>query len=335
MFKISVVMSTYNGEKFLQEQLDSIVNQSILPDELIVVDDSSQDNTLSILHNFKNKSSFYVKIIENKENIGSKTKYGFAKNFETALRNCNGNIIFLSDQDDVWFKDKLATHIKIYNYNPNIKFIANDAIRTYSDLSHENISQLDYGRLACNGAKVSIGCCFSFKKELLNFILPIPSDVCSHDVWINKYVTSLDMRYNLNIPLQYFRRSSTAWSSLNEFSDCVSKKQCYYTRIKRILSFLFNKQKNIKNLFEELELEKVFHNNLINNHQKLKKIGIPNINIGKSISESLQRIRLLSFRLKLAKKEISFKKFKIILSTFKHNKSYSISNAVKDFISYT
>lgn len=98
---ISVAMATYNGEKYLSEQLTSINEQTKLPLELVVCDDGSSDNTLSILHEFKKKANFPVKIHENRVNLG------YTENFFKAANLCTGDWIAFSDQDDIWKPEKI------------------------------------------------------------------------------------------------------------------------------------------------------------------------------------------------------------------------------------
>lgn len=98
---ISVAMCTYNGEKYIREQLESIINQSMLPDEIVICDDCSKDTTLEILKDTLNSYNGIVQLVSNKHNLG------YRKNFEKAISLCHGDIIFLSDQDDVWNKDKI------------------------------------------------------------------------------------------------------------------------------------------------------------------------------------------------------------------------------------
>jgi glycosyltransferase involved in cell wall biosynthesis len=99
--RISVAMCTYNGERFLAAQLESVAQQTRLPDELVVCDDASTDQTLSIVRAFAASASFPVRIFENERNLG------FAANFEAAIRRCAGDLIALSDQDDVWYPNRL------------------------------------------------------------------------------------------------------------------------------------------------------------------------------------------------------------------------------------
>ena len=106
---ISIAMAAYNGEKYIQEQLESYSKQTVLPDELVVVDDCSTDSTPEILKSFKEKAPFKVVIITNEKNIGS------TKSFEKAIKATSGNWICLSDQDDVWTDNKIEEYVKAIN----------------------------------------------------------------------------------------------------------------------------------------------------------------------------------------------------------------------------
>jgi glycosyltransferase involved in cell wall biosynthesis len=99
--RISVALCTYNGERFLHQQLDSIAMQTRLPDELVVCDDRSTDRTLAIVREFAASAPYPVRVFENQANLG------FAANFEGAIRRCDGDLIALSDQDDVWYPTRL------------------------------------------------------------------------------------------------------------------------------------------------------------------------------------------------------------------------------------
>jgi glycosyltransferase involved in cell wall biosynthesis len=111
--KVSVVLCTYNGERYLQEQLNSLREQTRLPDELIVVDDQSTDRTLSIVFNFVHTAIFPTTIYHNSENIGVTDNYARG----TAL--AHGDIIFYCDQDDIWKRDKIANFCKVFDDNPD------------------------------------------------------------------------------------------------------------------------------------------------------------------------------------------------------------------------
>jgi len=94
--KVSIALATWNGEAFLREQLESYLHQSRLPDELVVSDDNSRDGTMEILCEFARQAPFPVKISRNQQRLG------YAKNFEKAIETCSGDVILLSDQDDIW-----------------------------------------------------------------------------------------------------------------------------------------------------------------------------------------------------------------------------------------
>src|ERR671927_271278 len=99
--KFSVAMCTYNGARFVREQLASIAAQTRPPDELVVCDDCSTDATLECIREFARTAPFPVRVVENEKNAGS------TKNFERAVELCEGDFIALADQDDVWLPEKL------------------------------------------------------------------------------------------------------------------------------------------------------------------------------------------------------------------------------------
>jgi glycosyltransferase involved in cell wall biosynthesis len=98
---ISIAMAVYNGERFIREQLESFVRQTRLPDELVVSDDASTDRSVEIVRDFAAHAPFPVRLLANDSNAGC------TKNFERAIRECGGDIIFTSDFDDVWHPDRL------------------------------------------------------------------------------------------------------------------------------------------------------------------------------------------------------------------------------------
>jgi glycosyltransferase involved in cell wall biosynthesis len=119
--RISVAMCTYNGERFLAAQLASIAKQTRLPDELVVHDDKSSDNTVAILQEFAQSARFPVRIIENPRNLG------YVQNFEAAIRNCDADLIALADQDDVWYPTRLERSELELNTYPKAGLVFSDA----------------------------------------------------------------------------------------------------------------------------------------------------------------------------------------------------------------
>ena len=103
--RVSVVMATYNGEPYLQEQLDSIVAQTYPVHELIIQDDGSSDRTVDIARSYELRYPF-VHVFVNEQNLG------FQENFRTAVMRATGDFVALSDQDDVWFPEKIAKQVE-------------------------------------------------------------------------------------------------------------------------------------------------------------------------------------------------------------------------------
>lgn len=114
-------MCTCNGEAYLKEQLDSFLAQTLLPDELIVCDDASTDNTVGILESFRKTAPFPVTIFVNENRLR------VCKNFEKAVENCSGDIIVLSDQDDIWLPAKIATLTEAFEKNPGCGYVFSNA----------------------------------------------------------------------------------------------------------------------------------------------------------------------------------------------------------------
>lgn len=125
--KISVAMCTYNGERFVRQQLDSFVNQTRLPDELVVCDDKSSDRTPCIVQAFAQRAPFTVRLIQNQETLGS------TRNFVRAISLCQGELIALSDQDDIWHPEKLSQSAAIIESNAMV-----DAVFTDGELIDEH-----------------------------------------------------------------------------------------------------------------------------------------------------------------------------------------------------
>lgn len=174
--KVSVALCTYNGEKYLHEQLNSILNQSVVPDEIVVCDDGSKDTTIKILSDYQAQYPVAFKIFQNETNLG------FIKNFEKAIHNCSHEIIILSDQDDVWEKDKVKETIHFFEENlefygvfHDLKLIDDDKIHpsylNWKGIQHEEIKhEITTGELFAALVKKGsfiLGCALAIRKEAL------------------------------------------------------------------------------------------------------------------------------------------------------------------------
>ena len=130
---VSVALASYNGEKFIAEQLDSLLRQTLPVDEIIVCDDNSADGTWSILNDYQRRYPEVVKIFRNECNLGC------YRNFETALSHCGGEYILLCDQDDIWLPEKVARLTAILRQNP-----ACDGVFCDSAAVNEQLQELDF-----------------------------------------------------------------------------------------------------------------------------------------------------------------------------------------------
>ncbi|WP_407401955.1 glycosyltransferase family 2 protein [Chryseobacterium sp.] len=191
--KISVALCTYNGEKYLKDQLDSILQQTCDVDEIVVCDDGSSDKTIAILQGYFNNYPLIFKIHKNEINLRS------VKNFEKAITLCTGDIIFLSDQDDVWEQNKVETMVDYFNTHSDIQalftngFIINEnnkAIETYTvwdapKFMEEKGNRVDHYKILTHLGNYATGASMAFKKQLKKQILPFPIiENFHHDVWI-------------------------------------------------------------------------------------------------------------------------------------------------------
>lgn len=197
--KTSIAMATFNGAKYLNEQLQSFVQQARLPDELIVSDDASSDGTLDVLLKFQSEAPFKVVIIENKRNVG------FVGNFERALERCAGDIVFLSDQDDVWFPNKIDSIWRVFEAE-TVSVVLNDQIVTDESLNPTGVTKLGNAK---RYSAVITGCCTAMTSEFLKFCLPFPQGIPSHDGWIGSVAIALGVRKVFPEPLQYWRRHNS------------------------------------------------------------------------------------------------------------------------------
>lgn len=226
---ISIAMTTYNGSKYLQEQLDSFVWQTRQPDELVVCDDCSTDDTIDILNRFKNYAPFRVRIFSNEINIG------YSKNFERALSLCSGDIVFLSDQDDVWLEEKLYLVETAFNNNPDIMLIINDSFVSdeyCKERFHSKLSNSKFNGLS-EDAYIA-GCATAIRSEFLKLVLPFPdSKLFSHDLWVNKLAILSAVRMVLPQQMQLYRRHACNVTK----SSVAANKKVYFPMLLALKTF--------------------------------------------------------------------------------------------------
>lgn len=176
---ISVCMATYNGEKYIRVQMDSILQQLGEGDELIISDDLSSDKTVEIIKSYKDKR---IKLYIHGDN------HGFVRNFENALVHADGDIIFLSDQDDIWMPDKVKVTIAAlancyFTVFDCITINENEQVISQSRIKDYNI-KTGFWRLMIKTRY--LGCCMAFRRNVLDAALPFPDNayLMKHDLWL-------------------------------------------------------------------------------------------------------------------------------------------------------
>lgn len=197
--RLSVVLATYNGSQFLAEQLESLGRQSRLPDELIVVDDCSTDDTMAIVRSFARTARFPVEIIEQPAHLGT------CETFEEGLRAASGDILVICDQDDRWRPEKLAVMADRMRERPEALLAFSDAILIDADgtrLSRSRWRIAGFGPAQwaamerdpfaqMMARQIVSGCTAAIRRELLPALLPFPSGLhpalptMMYDRWIS------------------------------------------------------------------------------------------------------------------------------------------------------
>jgi glycosyltransferase involved in cell wall biosynthesis len=214
--RTSVAICTYNGADFLPAQLESIVQQTLPPDEIIVCDDASTDKTRALLESFARTSSIPVWLYFSDQNIGS------VKNFERAIRLCSGDIIVLSDQDDVWRTDKLQIIARSFEQNPSAGLFFSDAeivdenLNTLSKLMWDEVGFDAHNRkLVRNGRSLDVllpgwtvtGATMAFRSDYVKIALPIPENIdIIHDGWIALTIAAVADVVFIEEPLIKYRQ---------------------------------------------------------------------------------------------------------------------------------
>lgn len=210
-------MTTYNGSSFVIEQLDSIKNQTVPPDEVLIFDDCSTDNTVQIVDNYIKNNRLLGWIVKK----NSKNK-GYALNFSDAMKAASGDIIFLSDQDDIWFSDKIENMLRIMNKHPEIDLLASNVVPFYMGKDPKPVNFEKFGgtkelvqiRNRSKWIKPSRpGCSMCFRQKLLERYDELWFDKYAHDCLLWGMAVLSGTAYLYNKDTIHFRRHDTNASS--------------------------------------------------------------------------------------------------------------------------
>ena len=203
MYKVTVCMATFNGEKWIECQLNSILSELGLNDEIIIVDDVSVDETCSIISAYSDPR---IKLFKNTKNMG------VDKTFENALSYADGDIIFLSDQDDVWYRGKVKKVVHKFRTNQDCTLVLSDA--DIIDAQGNKVGSTYFQkRGAFKGGVINnlikckfLGCSMAFRASILNKLLPFPDPIPGHDMWIGIVNEYYGCSYYISDPLIGYRR---------------------------------------------------------------------------------------------------------------------------------
>lgn len=202
---ISVCLASYNGGKYIHQQIESILEQLSYADELVISDDKSTDNTIEIIKSFDdNRIKLYLHEKKEENVIWDYPTH----NFENALIHAQGDIIFLSDQDDVFLPNKIAAmeRLLVNSYDLvicNCKICDSDLNDSGNNYFDTNLTKSYFDAFT---KFRMLGCCMAFRKELLQKSLPFPKTKVAHDLWLflmAKYHGNIVFLYE---PLHLFRR---------------------------------------------------------------------------------------------------------------------------------
>jgi glycosyltransferase involved in cell wall biosynthesis len=240
---VSVCIATYNGEKYIKEQLDSILIQLQEEDEIVISDDGSTDSTLKIIEELEDKRIFIVKNI---------LKKGVNHNFQNALNNAKGDFVFLADQDDIWLPNKVELCVnELKNYD---LVVSNCYVL---DNSNEIVQNSYF--VAANSGKgflknfyksSYLGCCLAFRKAILKEVLPMPDNLLFfHDWWFG-FISELCYTVKfIETPCMYYRRHSETNSNtlskshLSLYQKIRYRFQLLYYGMIRVINIKLTNQK--------------------------------------------------------------------------------------------
>jgi glycosyltransferase involved in cell wall biosynthesis len=197
-YSVSVCLASYNGEKFIREQIESILSDLKQSDQLVICDDGSTDRTCSIIQSFNDAR---ITLIHNKKNLG------YARNFEKLISLATGDYIFLADQDNIWLKGKVQKVLSVFEKDSSIRLVCHN-LRPVDASGNDFKMNIPF----CREGKINsfillvrhfikaqfYGCTFCLNRRGVNDLLPFPSSTYAHDHWIiiwaavNGHVSFLD-----------------------------------------------------------------------------------------------------------------------------------------------
>lgn len=214
---ISVCIATYNGEKYIEEQISSILHQLSPTDEIIISDDNSSDRTAQIIQEMQDNR---IKFITNKKQQVRNNFYAVSLNFENAIKHSKGEFIFLADQDDLWSDNKISVCLE---YLKKFDLLLHDCqiIDRENNIMVDSYFKLNKSRpgIISNLLKNSyLGCCMAFNRKILLDAMPIPCEI-PHDIWFGLVAEKKHTVFFIKKALVKYRRHGSNLSPSGEKSS--------------------------------------------------------------------------------------------------------------------
>ncbi len=213
---ISIALCTYNGEAHLPAQWDSLLKQERPPDEVIICDDCSTDHTRALLQQLAAEAPFRVVVVENEEQLG------YNKNFEKALSLCTGDLVFICDQDDYWFPQKLTVMTQYMVDNPSVQvafcdaYVADENLNAQQEPFWNRVRLDDFQKkrwalglsmeVLLDGNRM-MGCATVIRQGFIAKLIPFPTDIPGYiyDGWISLVGAACNAIQLIDKPLQLYR----------------------------------------------------------------------------------------------------------------------------------
>jgi glycosyltransferase involved in cell wall biosynthesis len=272
--RVSIALCTYNGEAFIEQQLQSLASQTRPPDEIVVRDDLSTDRTIEILHKFKRESGITMRITINSERLR------VVKNFERAILDCTGDVIFICDQDDLWYADKISFYMNIFENRDDVVMVvgnsrltglsADSAPQTVwknERFDHRSFMQAKNQFLKALNHSPFSGHATAIRRSLVEHIAPIPES-WYYDQWIGKLAGAFGRIELIVPPLTDYRQHSN--QQLGSTSNSLVKLVTSSTN--NSLSYFAFEQQKLTLMLERLEAANATENcSLESEIQTLKK----------------------------------------------------------------
>ena len=258
--KIEILLATYNGEKYVGEQIDSIINQTYNNWELLIRDDNSKDRTLEILKEYEKKDK-RIKVIEDK-----KGNLGFVKNFEELLNNSKEDWVMFSDQDDYWLENKIEKYVAILNTSSedilkkpmlihSNSFICDDNLEIIKDEFINSKIANKYNEDDFYFAYFVQGSTVLINRTIIDLALPFSKNVTVHDRYFHLLAEFLGKRIFINESLiKYRQHSNNKIGAKTSIISKILKKRYFHTEDRELILEIQKKYKD--NLGTE-QIEKI------------------------------------------------------------------------------